>query len=202
MSVKLSLLTLVASTQLVLSGCADPTSASESNYRAAIEQYFSEREDFPHCFFSYEFPIQFANEHSLKFSGHQNRLKLLTDIGLISHEEKTVGERIGRPIKAHVFNLTEMGKEYYHIPGGLCMGKAKLVDLQNISEPYEERGRTYVNGEYTWTIELPDWALEPRFYESKEFSTDLIYLRIEKLAAGELRDDYFTLMLGEQGWEY
>lgn len=197
---KLTLIAALLGSHIVVSGCSDPTSASTSNYRAVIEQHFEQREDFPHCFFNYSFPAEFVGERQLAFSGVQNKLKLLHEIGLLDYRTKTIGEEYGNPKNIHGFNVSEEGQQYFSEENGFCIGKPKLLDLQDVSKPYEERGKTYVRGTYTWTVELPDWAMEPRFYDSEEFSSRLIYIRFEKIAAGEPQDDYFTLTLNDDGW--
>lgn len=200
MKIKLTSVLLACSSSLLLA-CSDQTAPSEKNYRAPIENYFATRDDFPHCFFNYQFPAEF-NEQQLKFSGVANKLKLLHELGLLEFRSKTVGEQFGKPKKYYGYNVSEQGRAYYSDEKGFCIGKAKLLDLKDVSKPYEERGKTYVRGTYTWTVELPDWALQSKFYQSKEFSSKLWYIKYKKILSDEHREDFFTLSLNEDGWGF
>lgn len=201
MNRKENLFLLALSASLSLSACSDPTSATESSYRIPIESYFESRDDYPHCFFNYSFPAEF-DERQLKFSGVASKLQLLHEIGLLEYKSKTVGEDYGHPRTYYGYNVSTLGESYFNKEKGFCIGKPKLVDIKDVSKPYEERGKTYVRGSYTWTIELPDWALEPKFYQSKEFSSDLWYIKYKKIVKGEHREDYFTLTLKDHGWDF
>lgn len=193
-------LTILLGAQALLAACTDPKSATNANYKAVIQNYFEQRDDYPHCFFNYAFPAEFEGERQLNLSGVKNKLKLLHELGLLEYKTETIGESYGRPKTIYGFNPTDLGRQYYTAENGFCIGKPELLDLHNISEPYEERGRTYVNGSYTWTVNLPDWAKDPVFYKSKQFSTQLIYIRFEKIMKGEPKEEYFTLTLNDDGW--
>lgn len=184
-----------------LSACSDPTSASESNYKLAIQKYFDSRDDFPHCFFNYTFPAEFKGKQ-LKFSGVESKLRLLHELGLLEYRSKTLGEDYGNPVTYYGFNISEQGKAFFNEEQGFCIGKPKLLELKDISEPYEERGKTYVRGTYTWTVELPKWAMNEKFYKSKEFSTKLWYIKYNKLEKDEVREEYFTLTKNDDGWGF
>lgn len=193
------LLALVLASQIV--ACSSPRDANEKNYIKAIEGYFSQRDDFPHCFFRYSFPIAGAGMQ-WRMRGLEKPLNLLTDLGLVHHESKEVGQRLAtrKPVIQHQYTLTDEGKKYYIEDRGLCIGKPRLLGLQDVSKPYEERGKTMVRGEYLWTIDLPDWAMEKRFYDASSFSGELYYFKYEKLINNEPLTDYFTLGLGDDGW--
>lgn len=185
---------------LALSACSDPTSASESNYREAIQGYFDKRDDFPYCFFNYDFPAEFKGERQLARSGVKAELELLHTLGLLEFKTMTLGEQFGNPTTYYGYNPSEEGNEYFSKENGFCIGEPKLLDLKDVSEPYEERGKTYVRGKYTWTIDLPDWAKQPEFYESKAFSKQLWFFKFEKIVNDEAREEYFTLVRNDDGW--
>lgn len=195
---------------IFLAACSSPKDANEDNYMAAIQEYFDGRDDFPHCVFRYNFPLE-GNEQQLRINGLQKPLDILTELGLLNHKSEDLAAKaakFGRKLgygaakTMNSYTLTEAGEQYYIPERGICIGRAKLLSLSEVSKPYEERGRTLVRGQYLWTIELPNWAMESKFYDSGAFSTDLYYLKYEKLLKEEPFSDFFTLTLKDEGWGF
>lgn len=202
--------TITCALCLTLPGCSDPKSANESNYRSAIEGYFEQRDDFPHCVFRYNLPLE-GNERQIAMWGIKSQLDILTKLGLLEHQSTDLAAkaaefgrqlRYGDPKTMNHYQLTSSGQKYYIPERGICIGKAKLLELQEISKPYEERGRTQVRGEYLWTIELPDWAMQPEFHQADAFSGELYYFKYDQLLNNQPITDFFTLTLKDDGWGF
>lgn len=184
---------------LLISGCSDPSSPTKTNYQIAIKKHFETREDFPHCFFRYNFPIQ-VNSFQLKMQGISRELEFLAKEGLVTKSTQSSSAR-KQTREKFLFELTDKGLKHFIPERGLCMGEPELTGIKDVSEPYEERGKTYVRGTYTWTVRLPGWAMKPEFLKSELFGADLYYFKLEKLEKGEDREDYFVLTLNDQGWQ-
>lgn len=185
---------------LAIIGCSDPSSPSTANFEKVIQTHFEQNENFPHCFFRYNFPIQ-VSEIQLKMMGYKKELEFLKNTGIVDVKTREVTQG-RRTHKEFTFSVSNQGRDLYIQDRGLCMGKPKLTGLKDVSEPYQERGKTYVRGTYTWTIELPEWAMKPSFYDSGLFTPDIYYFKFNKLSKDEDREDYFVLTLNDKGWQF
>lgn len=179
--------------------CSGPTAPTKSNYAKVIEAHLENHEYFPHCFFRYNLPIV-QQEMQLKMGGLQKELAYLTKVGLLDESIKENTVR-GRTTKIYEYTVSEEGADYYIEDRGMCMGEPKFTGIADVSDPYEERGKTYVRGTYTWTIDMPEWSYDPEFYDSGIFGADVYYFKMKKIVAGEDREEYFVLTLNDDGWE-
>lgn len=184
-----------------LFACSEPTSPTIGNYTQAIKSGIAAGDDFPSCIFNYNLPTQLNNTQLNRYE-YGAQLKLLSQLGVVTHKVEEPKTRQEKANGLHTFNLTELGKKYYIPDRGICIGKTKFIDVSDVSEPYQERGKTYVRGTYLWTIELPAWAKKEAFYQSDEFSTELIFFKYKKLMNDIPFEEYFVLSLGEEGWKY
>lgn len=185
---------------ITTTACSDSQSPSISNYESVIKKSMEKEDDFPHCFFRYNFPIK-QNGMQLKMSGLKSQLMLLSELGLVEHHMSGKQDKWNLRKSIHDFKLTDKGNQYYIQDRGICIGKAVFVKVRDVSEPYEERGRTYVRGFYEWTVELPEWAMEPKFYDSEVFS-GMYYFKFKKLLKNENRETHFVLTLKDHGWDF
>lgn len=191
----------IAITCVVLFSCSDSRSPTISNYEAVIKKSVDEEDNFPHCFFRYNFPIA-QNGLQLKMSGLKKKLILLSELGLVDYKANSTEDKYNLAKSLHEFTLTTKGKKFYIKDRGICIGKAEFVKIKDVSEPYKERGKTYVRGTYEWTIDLPEWAMEPEFHSSKLFPVELYYFKFKKLLKDENRETHFILTLKDHGWDF
>lgn len=184
----------------LLTGCgSDPSDPSKANLMAAIEAGYAENDNFPHCFFRYNLPIE-GNGMQLLMSGPKAKLDALAELGLVTHEVEGPNTEFTQRQTQHRYALTEEGARYYEQDKGICIGKPRLLDISELSEPFEENGRTYITGTYHWTLDVPEWAKSPDFYDNDKLGPDRYYLKIDELIEEGQFDDYFRLTLGEEGW--
>ena len=168
---------------------------------AALEADFPESENFPHCIFRYNLPIE-GNGQQLLMSGPKGKLDALVELGLVQHDVEGPNTQYTQRQTQHRYSLSSEGEKHYIPDRGICIGEAKLLDVVDISETFEEQGRTYVTGTYLWTVELPDWAKTPAFYDNDKLGPDRYYLKVEKLLEDGQFDDYFRMELTEDGWSW
>ncbi len=189
---------LVTTTMLtaLLAGCADPKAASESNFKVAIQNYLDH--EYPHCFYSAEFPI----EQNLLFGQPPKFLDNLAQEGLITKSEKIAPPltKYHKPTTMVVFEISENGKQVFIQKEGdkrqsLCFGKATLKELIDFTEPNSAFGKTFSEANYTYTVtDIPTWAKLPEI--QKQFSA------IKKVTESEntpikVKD---ALILSNKGW--
>lgn len=161
----------VVLTALVLVGCGSKQDANEKNFKIAIQNYLDSA--YPKCYFFENFPAV-AMDFDLK--NEKGTLAALLKTGLVSvkdepHEEAQFFGNKKTVIKP-TFYLTEEGKKFYKTDvektlggqsiGGFCMGKAKVQDVPQFTEPSDMFGQKISRVNYTYVVsDLPSWTKSP-----------------------------------------
>jgi hypothetical protein len=156
---------------LLLTGCGSKQDANEKNFKVAIQNYLDST--YPKCYFFENFPAV-AADFDLK--NEKATLAALLKTGLVSvkdepHEEKTLFGDKKTSIKP-TFYLTEEGKKFYKADiektlggqsiGGFCVGKAKVQDVPQFTEPSDMFGQKISRVNYTYVVsDLPSWTKSP-----------------------------------------
>ena len=163
-------LSFIVAGAIALSGCNDPKDASESNFKAAAQQYLDTT--YPECYFKVNFPFK---TDGFDFGNTRAVLKALAAKGLLTeteisrkHYEKSWGSE-AHDVVVNNYALTDEGKKYYKAgtktnalgkeTGGFCFGKAKVETITNFTEPSDAMGQKISRVNYTYTVtDIPEWA--------------------------------------------
>lgn len=156
---------LMALTASALAGCSDPKSATDSNFKAAIQNYLDTQK--PSISLSETFPAQVPKSNINEIQ----RLNILVNVGLLSAKEQKIKEQSlfgsTNMVPGIVYTLTKDGKEFSHRNkpqmlswGGtdFFYGKYTVESISNYSEPSSVDGMKISNVNYTYEItDLADW---------------------------------------------
>ncbi|HAT1583132.1 TPA: hypothetical protein I8Y16_004009 [Raoultella ornithinolytica] len=169
-------LSVIAAGALALSGCNDPKDASESNFKAASQQYLDTV--YPHCYVQMAMPVKKTRnvyEKKEDQNASDNALHILATKGLLDekeisrkHYEKSYFSGAHDAVETE-YSLTEEGKKYFKPNisktfggddiGGFCFGKAKVETITNFTEPSDAMGQKISRVNYTYTVtDIPEWA--------------------------------------------
>lgn len=156
---------------LVLAGCGSKQDANEKNFKGAIQNFLDSA--YPKCYFFENFPAV-VGDFDLK--NEKAILAALLKTGLVSvkdepHEETNLFGKKKTSIKP-TFYLTEAGKKFYKTDiqktlggqsiGGFCVGKAKVQDVPQFTEPSDMLGQKISRVNYTYVVnDLPSWTKSP-----------------------------------------
>jgi hypothetical protein len=145
--------------------CSDPRKPSEKNFRVAIQAYLDA--SYPKCILMGSFPV---DTPELDLSNMSPALEALKDAGVLTSREKsrrTAGGFFGEKKKTQVlstYDLTSEGRKSYDPNagkgrGGICIGKARVIDIARFTEPADFLGSRISSVTYTFAVEnLPPWA--------------------------------------------
>lgn len=152
----------------VLAGCGSKQDANEKNFKVAIQKFLDS--EYPKCYFRENFPAVVAN---FDIRNQKATFAALLNAGLVSvkdepHEEKQLFGNKKISIKP-TFYLTEEGKKFYkpdiektlggQTIGGFCIGRAKVKDVPQFTEPSDMFGQKISRVNYTYVVnDLPSWT--------------------------------------------
>lgn len=190
----------------LLAGCSDPKKASEENFEKAAQAYVDTQ--YPKCFVLTNFPYETPE---FDMSGQSKTLHALAGVGLVKETElsrketpKTLFSEARTDIR-YSYDLTDEGRKYYKdnaqkmmsgkTVAGLCVGTAKVVKVEQFSEPGDMMGQKISRVTYTYKVTgLPDWA---RNAEVLATSNDLkVAVASETVPIKETR----AMILTNNGW--
>lgn len=156
---------------LVLAGCGSKQDANEKTFKVAIQNFLDSA--YPKCYFFQNFP---AVTTDFDLNNEKATLAALLKTGLVSvkdepHEETQILGKKKTSIKP-TFYLTEEGKKFYKADiektlggkpiGGFCVGKAKVQDIPQFTEPSDMLGQKISRVNYTYVVsDLPSWTKSP-----------------------------------------
>lgn len=153
-----------------LVGCSDPKKASESNFEKATQAWLDTA--YPSCFLMSAFPVE-SKEFDI---GNTNKtLHALAGVGVLKEVElsrKEIPANLFQSARTQVqysYDLTDEGRKYYkadarklrdgNLVPGLCIGKAKVVKVEQFSEPGDMMGQKISRVTYTYQVDdLPKWT--------------------------------------------
>lgn len=99
---------------IALSGCSDPKDASESNFKAAAQQYLDNI--YPSCYFKANFPLK---TDGYAFNNLADILHVMSQKGLLTekeisrkHFEASWGGK-AHDVVVNSYDLTDEGKKFY-----------------------------------------------------------------------------------------
>jgi hypothetical protein len=153
-----------------LVGCSDPKEASEENFERSAQAYLDTQ--YPKCLVVANFPVE---SQQVDFSGTDKTMHALAKVGVIKETElsrKEVPQTFFQPAHTDIrysFDLTDEGRKFYKqdakklmngtTAGGLCVGKAQVVSVDQFSEPGDMMGQKISRVTYSYKItDLPQWA--------------------------------------------
>lgn len=156
----------------VLAGCSDPKKASEENFEKAAQAYLDTL--YPRCLVTANFPTE---SQEFDYSGTDKVLHTLAQVGVVKETElsrKDIPQSFFQPARTDIryaFDLTDEGRKFYRkdakklmngtTVGALCVGKAKIVSVDQFSEPGDMMGQKVSRVTYSYTTsDLPKWAYE------------------------------------------
>ncbi|MCF7554045.1 hypothetical protein [Pseudomonas petrae] len=189
-----------------IAGCSDPKKASEENFEKAAQAYLDTQ--YPKCFVLIAFPVQ---TEDFDMSGRSKLLHALAGVGIVKETElsrKEIPKSLFSEARIDIsysYDLTEEGRKYYrdgvqklmngNTVGGLCVGKAKIVKIDQFSEPGEMMGQKISRVTYSYQVtDLPNWAHDQNLLASaRDLSTAVAG---EKLPIRETR----AMILTNNGW--
>lgn len=167
------IITLLCVGPLVLTGCDDSKKPSESNFKAAAQQYLDTL--YPACYIKANFPYK---TNGVSFNNVPEILHSMAEKGLVTEKElssKHIDASWGT--KAHdviirSYDLTEEGKKYYKSDvahnlkgqniGGFCFGRATVTEVSNFTEPSDALGQKISRVSFIYKVSgIPDWAKTP-----------------------------------------
>lgn len=154
----------------LLAGCSDPKKASDENFQKAAQAYLDTQ--YPKCFLVAAFPVKTLD---FDVSGQNRVLHALAGVGIVKETElsrKDIPKTMFSPARTDInysYDLTDEGHKYYKDDarqlssgnklGGICVGKAKVVKIDQFSEPGEMMGQKISRVTYSYQInDLPTWA--------------------------------------------
>ncbi|TVT84316.1 hypothetical protein [Pseudomonas sp. H3(2019)] len=153
-----------------LAGCSDPKKANEENFEKAAQTYLDTQ--YPQCFVVTEFPTETKD---FDITGNNKALHALAQVGIIKEVElsrKEIPKSLWQEQRTDIrysFDLTDEGRKFYKnnaqklmngtTAGGLCVGKAQIVSVDQFSEPGDMMGQKISRVTYSYKVhDLPDWA--------------------------------------------
>ena len=153
-----------------LTGCSDPKKANEENFEKAAQTYLDTQ--YPQCFVVTEFPTETKD---FDITGNNKALHALAQVGIIKEVElsrKEIPKSLWQEQRTDIrysFDLTDEGRKFYKndgqklmngtTAGGLCVGKAQVVSVDQFSEPGDMMGQKISRVTYSYKVhDLPDWA--------------------------------------------
>ena len=192
---------------LVITGCGDVKEASEKNFEVSIQRYLDA--SFPTCFFSHTFP---ADTNGFSIGNNNEMYEELTKLGLLDKTEE-MRKQSGlehlkhlKPIKVNVYQLNEKGLKVttsakseingmtYH---SFCVGKAKVNEILDFTEPSDMFGRTISDVNFTFTTsDVPDWAKTATLLKLSDGLKKIVEAT-EKPIKGEVK-----MVLTNKGWKH
>ncbi|SHM89242.1 hypothetical protein SAMN05216593_104164 [Pseudomonas asturiensis] len=190
----------------LLAGCSDPKKASEENFEKAAQAYLDTQ--YPKCFVLAAFPVA---SKEFDVSGQNKTFHALAGAGVLKETElsrKEIPKSVFSEARTDVrysYDLTDEGRKYYkdnvqklmngNTVGGICVGKAKVVKIDQFSEPGEMMGQKISRVTYSYQInDLPGWARDPNVVASSEALKAAV--DSEKLPIKETR----AMVLTNNGW--
>lgn len=167
---------VILATALV--GCSDPKKASESNFEKATQAWLDTA--YPKCFLMSTFPTE---SKEFDISNSNKTLHALAAAGVLKEVElsrKEIPANMFQSARTQVqysYDLTDEGRKYYKADAqklrdgstapGLCIGKAKVVKVEQFSEPGDMMGQKISRVTYTYSVDdLPKWAADKAVLES------------------------------------
>jgi len=155
-------------TAIIFSGCfADPKEANNENFTKAINEYLTSSKQKLNCF-------NIGNGFPKEAYINEQRMKEYENIGLL--KSKTMKVEIRNMFlmtttnkkeykDALVYDLTDAAKAFYK-NGRVCVGKVKVDEIINFTDPSEMMGQEVSTVKYKYLIsDLPVWlkkAPEPK----------------------------------------
>lgn len=187
---------------LALGGCGSKQDANKSNFKAAIQDYYDKSNGACVMAPSKSFPFTIEKKDGLRFLRNPEKAAALANVGLLSatDAEMPSGNPWNKtPIPATEYALTTMGKKFL-VKGaggnidnwdGFCTGKAKVVAVDNFTQPADMLGSKVSRVNYTYEIvEAASWARVPEMIAA--------YPQL-KATSDKLRADTVLVATGE-GW--
>lgn len=199
---KIHLIAMTITLAFVLIGCSDPQKASEENFEVSIQRFLDA--SFPLCVFRQNFPIEIKIYSDGKVPIYDG----MTKLGLLTKTEETRAavNRYAKPSKVAVYDLTSEGKKYYVSAGNnkanqdagcICLGKAKVEEIIDFTQPSDMFGATISRVNYTYSVfDLPDWA------KNDEIRSLNYQLKKVVEANGSPIKEHADMVLTNKGWKH
>ncbi|ELQ9312217.1 hypothetical protein R3D73_005264 [Serratia marcescens] len=162
---------------MMLSGCGDPTDATESNFKKAAQAYLDTQ--YPYCYIMVNFPVK---TDVASFNHFPEVLHVMAGKGMVKETESSrkhipaswAGKE--RDIVVNTYDLTEEGKKYYkpdatinmlgEALGGFCFGRATVEAVDNFTAPSDAMGQKISRVAFSYKVtDIPDWAGTPELLE-------------------------------------
>ena len=162
-------------TILAVSACSNPRTASEANFKAAIQGYFASAKQA--CL---DFPMDFPQDRMEGYYDFEDRSRLFDELVAVGFLRS---EPVQKHVRKNLFSFTfpgrkpEMktisGKRYSITEAGMvaggpspgaigasfCYGSYEVRDVTNFTEPAVALGKTISTVSYTFAAEdIADWA--------------------------------------------
>lgn len=187
--------TLPVTAALLMLGCSSPKDVNESNFKAAINEYYSKK---PACISAGKLPIQYAD--SLK-RDYKIKLDEFVKLGLLDAKEGQI-EILSFKAKmdmepATTYSLNDKGREFATLDNGpvaFCYGNYQVEELTSFNN-VEREDKEIFEAAYTYKIpSVADWAKSSELLQSmnKDLKRDI---------AGEPIDSKALLGLTDNGWK-
>lgn len=193
---------------LVLVACSNPQDPTKSNFKSAIQEYYSTQKV---CFeVQADFPYQLAKS-AINYNEESAVYDELVSIGLLEAKDtmkakKTFfGKDPNKKEPATTYSLTEKSKDFvrksepnfFHVSGTeFCYGEYEVMDITNFSEPESLLGVRVTNVNFTYKVnKIEKWVKDSQLLQS-EFTS------VANHVASNITSvkDKATLMLTNNGW--
>ena len=165
---------------LVLVACSNPQDPTESNFKSAIQEYYSTSKA---CFnIRADFPYQLAKS-DYAYKRYSEILNELVSIGLLESigSEKEVKSYFGNKTKemepAITYSLSKNGKLFAKVPekrfmslGGteFCYGEYEVAEITNFTEPADFMGQKVSKVSFTYRAnKIEGWAKSSQLLQDK-----------------------------------
>lgn len=190
---------LVISISALFVACSDKKDANKSNFKTAINNYIDKK-----CIdigSNYNFPLEIEKNDFRK-----SQLDSLEKVGLIKSTEKQIELKLmfgnkTKLVDGFEYELTDLGKQAFVEKNGtfggkyfnLCVGKYKVTEVTNFTEPADMFGVKMSQVNYKKeAIDVPAWAFELVKEKEFEYAT--------KQISKDIKDDKIVLILTNDGW--
>lgn len=190
-----------------LSACGGKTAANETNFAAAVTQYFDKKGDM--CLDPVKWPVDVyetdLRQQKMYPDGVAGQMAALESVGLAKGDDVELpatfvdGKPDGLKVKVRRYVMTDAAKPYLHANAGhlprLCWGRKSLSKVIRWSDPAKAGDHEEASIIYTYKLaNVADWAKKPKVKEA--------FPELGRNVDGERgQKEKLYVKLTPQGWE-
>ena len=162
-----------------LSACGGKTAANETNFAAAVTQYFDKKGDM--CLDPVKWPVDVyetdLRQQKMYPDGVAGQMAALEAVGLAKGDDVDLpatfvdGKPDGLKVKVRRYTMTDAARPYLHENAGhlprLCWGRKSLSKVTRWADPAKAGDHEETSVIYTYKLSnVVDWARKPQIKEA------------------------------------